>query len=73
MASGVPCVVVGSKADLPEVKQHHGMSPSEFCYKHRLPTPLHFTALNTHNNTHIYSKLAWAAMYPYVPSLSRTP
>ncbi|MCI4374258.1 hypothetical protein PGIGA_G00004120 [Pangasianodon gigas] len=66
MASGVPCVVVGSKADLPEVKQHHGMSPAEFCYKHRLPTPLHFTALNTHSNTLIYNKLAWAAMYPHL-------
>ncbi|KAK2855441.1 hypothetical protein Q7C36_007310 [Tachysurus vachellii] len=66
MASGVPCVLVGSKADLPEVKQHHGMSPAEFCYKHRLSAPLRFTAINTHGNTHIYSKLAWAAMYPHL-------
>ncbi|KAM9489438.1 mitochondrial Rho GTPase 2 isoform 2-T2 [Clarias gariepinus] len=66
MSSGVPCVVVGSKADQPEVKQHHGMSPAEFCYKHRLPKPLRFSALNTHSNTHIYSKLAWAAMYPHL-------
>uniref|UniRef100_A0A4W4EG69 Mitochondrial Rho GTPase 2 n=1 Tax=Electrophorus electricus TaxID=8005 RepID=A0A4W4EG69_ELEEL len=40
MERGVPCVVVASKADLSEVKQHHGMSPAEFCYKHRLPAPL---------------------------------
>lgn len=66
MASGVPCVVVGSKADLPEVKQHHGMSPAEFCYKHRLNAPLPFTAIDTHDNTHIYTKLAWAAMYPHL-------
>ncbi|XP_027034950.2 mitochondrial Rho GTPase 2 [Tachysurus fulvidraco] len=66
MGSAVPCVLVGSKADLPEVKQHHGMSPAEFCYKHRLSAPLHFTAINTHGNTHIYSKLAWAAMYPHL-------
>ncbi|CAM4723878.1 hypothetical protein PO909_017454 [Leuciscus waleckii] len=66
MDSGIPCVVVGSKADLIEVKQHHGMSPSEFCYKHRLPSPLHFSTLLTHTHTHIYSKLIWAAMYPHL-------
>uniref|UniRef100_A0A8C2BM33 Ras homolog family member T2 n=1 Tax=Cyprinus carpio TaxID=7962 RepID=A0A8C2BM33_CYPCA len=66
MDSGIPCVVVGSKADLIEVKQHHGMSPSEFCYKHRLPSPLRFSMLLTHTHTHIYSKLTWAAMYPHL-------
>uniref|UniRef100_A0A8C2CEK0 Mitochondrial Rho GTPase n=1 Tax=Cyprinus carpio TaxID=7962 RepID=A0A8C2CEK0_CYPCA len=66
MDSGIPCVVVGSKADLIEVKQHHGMSPSEFCYKHRLPSPLRFSTLLTHTHTHIYSKLTWAAMYPHL-------
>uniref|UniRef100_A0A671LNW9 Mitochondrial Rho GTPase n=1 Tax=Sinocyclocheilus anshuiensis TaxID=1608454 RepID=A0A671LNW9_9TELE len=66
MDRGIPCVVVGSKADLIEVKQHHGMSPSEFCYKHRLPSPLHFSTLLTHTHTHIYSKLTWAAMYPHL-------
>uniref|UniRef100_A0A8C1YT60 Mitochondrial Rho GTPase 2 n=1 Tax=Cyprinus carpio TaxID=7962 RepID=A0A8C1YT60_CYPCA len=66
MDSGIPCVVVGSKADLIEVKQHHGMSPSEFCYKHRLPSPLHFSTMLTHTHTHIYSKLTWAAMYPHL-------
>uniref|UniRef100_A0A672N9F8 Mitochondrial Rho GTPase n=1 Tax=Sinocyclocheilus grahami TaxID=75366 RepID=A0A672N9F8_SINGR len=54
MDRGIPCVVVGSKADLIEAKQHHGMSPSEFCYKHRLPSPLHFSTLLTHTHTHIY-------------------
>uniref|UniRef100_A0A9J8A520 Mitochondrial Rho GTPase n=1 Tax=Cyprinus carpio carpio TaxID=630221 RepID=A0A9J8A520_CYPCA len=66
MDSGIPCVVVGSKADLIEVKQHHGMSPSEFCYKHRLPSPLRFSTLLTHTHTQIYSKLTWAAMYPHL-------
>uniref|UniRef100_A0A8C1JCM7 Mitochondrial Rho GTPase n=1 Tax=Cyprinus carpio TaxID=7962 RepID=A0A8C1JCM7_CYPCA len=66
MDSGIPCVVVGSKADLIEVKQHHGMSPSEFCYKHRLPSPLSFSTMLTHTHTHIYSKLTWAAMYPHL-------
>ncbi|XP_016093354.1 mitochondrial Rho GTPase 2 [Sinocyclocheilus grahami] len=66
MDRGIPCVVVGSKADLIEAKQHHGMSPSEFCYKHRLPSPLRFSTLLTHTHTHIYSKLTWAAMYPHL-------
>uniref|UniRef100_A0A673I624 Mitochondrial Rho GTPase 2 n=1 Tax=Sinocyclocheilus rhinocerous TaxID=307959 RepID=A0A673I624_9TELE len=52
--------------DLIEAKQHHGMSPSEFCYKHRLPSPLRFSTLLTHTHTHIYSKLTWAAMYPHL-------
>ncbi|XP_030624273.1 mitochondrial Rho GTPase 2 isoform X2 [Chanos chanos] len=64
MDSGIPCVLVACKCDLPEVKQHHGMSPSEFCYKHRLPAPQPFSSLHTHS--HIYSKLAWAAMYPHL-------
>uniref|UniRef100_A0AAR2JAU6 Mitochondrial Rho GTPase 2 n=1 Tax=Pygocentrus nattereri TaxID=42514 RepID=A0AAR2JAU6_PYGNA len=66
MDRGVPCVVVGSKVDLPEVKQHHGMSPAEFCYKHRLPAPLRFSTLHTNSNMHIYTKLVWAAMYPHL-------
>lgn len=66
MERGVPCVLVGSKADLPEVKQHHGMSPSEFCYKHRLPAPLRFSTLHQQSNSLIYSKLARAAMYPHL-------
>uniref|UniRef100_A0A673HYR3 Mitochondrial Rho GTPase n=1 Tax=Sinocyclocheilus rhinocerous TaxID=307959 RepID=A0A673HYR3_9TELE len=70
MDSGIPCVVVGSKADLIEAKQHHGMSPSEFCYKHRLPSPLRFSTLLTHTHTHIYSKLTWAAMYPCQTKIS---
>uniref|UniRef100_A0A8C2J4D0 Mitochondrial Rho GTPase n=1 Tax=Cyprinus carpio TaxID=7962 RepID=A0A8C2J4D0_CYPCA len=72
MDSGIPCVVVGSKADLIEVKQHHGMSPSEFCYKHRLPSPLSFSTMLTHTHTHIYSKLTWAAMYPNTEYMSST-
>uniref|UniRef100_A0A4W4EFM7 Mitochondrial Rho GTPase n=1 Tax=Electrophorus electricus TaxID=8005 RepID=A0A4W4EFM7_ELEEL len=63
MERGVPCVVVASKADLSEVKQHHGMSPAEFCYKHRLPAPLRFSTLHSHSNAHIYNKLVCAAMY----------
>ncbi|KAG7459778.1 hypothetical protein MATL_G00214280 [Megalops atlanticus] len=67
MDSSIPCVVVASKADLPEQKQQHGISPAEFCYKHRLPPPLPFSC-NSQDapSTAIYSKLAWAAMFPHL-------
>ncbi|XP_063077638.1 mitochondrial Rho GTPase 2 isoform X2 [Engraulis encrasicolus] len=64
MDSGVPCVLVSSKVDQPEVAQQYGMTPAEFCYKHRLPPPMPFST--THPDTRIYSKLAWAAMYPHL-------
>uniref|UniRef100_A0A8C8BYF4 Mitochondrial Rho GTPase 1/3 EF hand associated type-1 domain-containing protein n=1 Tax=Oncorhynchus tshawytscha TaxID=74940 RepID=A0A8C8BYF4_ONCTS len=65
--SSIPCVVVASKADLPEVRQLNGMTPAEFCYKHRLPTPLPFSGLSLDSTSkNIYTKLAWAAMFPFV-------
>uniref|UniRef100_A0A667XTJ8 Mitochondrial Rho GTPase 2 n=1 Tax=Myripristis murdjan TaxID=586833 RepID=A0A667XTJ8_9TELE len=67
MESNIPCVLVASKVDLPEVKQFHGMTPAEFCYKHRLPAPLPFSSLSLDSTSKkIYTRLAWAAMYPYV-------
>lgn len=67
MESSIPCVLVASKADLPEAKQFHGMTPSEFCYKHRLPPPLLFSSvISDATNKNIFPKLAWAAVYPYV-------
>lgn len=68
MESNIPCVLVASKVDLPEVKQFHGMAPAEFCYKHRLPPPLPFSSTFLDSTSkNIYTRLAWAAMYPYVP------
>ncbi|KAF3704531.1 WD repeat-containing protein 90 [Channa argus] len=67
MESNIPCVLVASKVDLPEVKQFHGMSPAEFCYKHRLPPPLPFSSLFLDStNKNIYARLAWAATYPHL-------
>lgn len=67
MESNIPCVLIASKVDLPEVKQFHGMTPSEFCYKHRLPPPLHFSSvIPDSTNKDVFTKLAWAAVYPYV-------
>ncbi|KAM4716009.1 mitochondrial Rho GTPase 2 [Anableps anableps] len=67
MDSNIPCVLVASKVDLPEAKQFHGMTPAEFCYKHRLPPPLPFSSLSLDSGSRsIYTRLAWAAMYPHL-------
>uniref|UniRef100_A0A8C8CJK9 Mitochondrial Rho GTPase 2 n=1 Tax=Oncorhynchus tshawytscha TaxID=74940 RepID=A0A8C8CJK9_ONCTS len=67
MDSSIPCVMVASKADLPEVRQLHGMTPAEFCYKHRLPPPLPFSGLSLDSTSkNIYTKLAWSAMFPHL-------
>ncbi|XP_070707696.1 mitochondrial Rho GTPase 2 [Pempheris klunzingeri] len=67
MESNIPCVLVASKVDLPEVKQNHGMTPAEFCYKHRLPPPLPFSSTFLDSTSkNIYTRLAWAAMYPHL-------
>ncbi|KAK5905810.1 hypothetical protein CgunFtcFv8_001733 [Champsocephalus gunnari] len=67
MESNIPCVLVASKVDLPGVKQFHGMTPAEFCYKHQLPPPLPFSSLFLDSTSKtIYSRLAWAAVYPHL-------
>uniref|UniRef100_A0A3Q0T001 Mitochondrial Rho GTPase n=1 Tax=Amphilophus citrinellus TaxID=61819 RepID=A0A3Q0T001_AMPCI len=67
MESNIPCMLVASKVDLPEVKQFHGMTPAEFCYKHRLPPPMPFSTLSLDSTSkNIYTRLAWAAMYPHL-------
>ncbi|OCT64494.1 mitochondrial Rho GTPase 2 isoform X1 [Xenopus laevis] len=65
MDSQTPCLFVGCKYDQGEVKQQHGISPAEFCHKHRLPPPYHFTCQGSPDRT-IYSKLATAAAFPHL-------
>ncbi|XP_019363139.1 PREDICTED: mitochondrial Rho GTPase 2 isoform X3 [Gavialis gangeticus] len=66
MDGQIPCVFVASKSDLPEVTQQHGLSPAEFCYKHRLPPPFYFTCCTQDPpSTTVYSKLAMAATFPF--------
>ncbi|XP_072415844.1 mitochondrial Rho GTPase 2 isoform X1 [Chiloscyllium punctatum] len=65
MESRIPCIFVASKADLPEQKQEHGITPVEFCYKHRLLAPFHFSCNSDEATTSpIYSRLALAAAFP---------
>uniref|UniRef100_A0A674I4S4 Mitochondrial Rho GTPase n=1 Tax=Terrapene triunguis TaxID=2587831 RepID=A0A674I4S4_9SAUR len=67
MDGQIPCIFVASKSDLPEVTQQHGLSPAEFCYKHRLPPPFYFTCNSPGlPSTAIYTKLATAAAFPLV-------
>ncbi|XP_007891819.2 mitochondrial Rho GTPase 2 isoform X2 [Callorhinchus milii] len=67
MESRIPCIFVASKADLPEQKQEHGITPEEFCYKHRLLAPYHFTCRSPEGpNTQIFSRLALAAAFPHL-------
>ncbi|XP_056389173.1 mitochondrial Rho GTPase 2 [Hyla sarda] len=65
MESQTPCIFVGCKWDQGEVKQQHGISPAEFCHKHRLPPPYHFSCQGTVDKT-IYNKLATAAAFPHL-------
>ncbi|XP_055507526.1 mitochondrial Rho GTPase 2 [Leucoraja erinacea] len=67
MESRIPCVFVASKADLPEQKQEHGITPLQFCYKHRLPPPFHFSCCNdSAASSPIYSRLALVASFPHL-------
>uniref|UniRef100_A0A8C9VEZ4 Ras homolog family member T1a n=1 Tax=Scleropages formosus TaxID=113540 RepID=A0A8C9VEZ4_SCLFO len=56
--SRTPCLVVGAKADLPEVRQQYSLSPLDFCRKHKLHAPQLFTC-NTADapSRDIYTKL----------------
>ncbi|XP_078713265.1 mitochondrial Rho GTPase 1-like isoform X4 [Lampetra fluviatilis] len=66
--SRVPCVVVATKSDLGAVKQLHGLSPTEFCRKHRLPLPAPFTPGVGDAETpcrDIFLKLLTVAIYPH--------
>lgn len=65
MESDIPCVLVASKHDLPEVEQFHGVTPAEFCSKHRLPQPLPFSITFPQSDAkNVFARLAWAAAYP---------
>ncbi|XP_037766456.1 mitochondrial Rho GTPase 2 isoform X1 [Chelonia mydas] len=67
MDGQIPCIFVASKSDLPETTQQHGLSPAEFCYKHRLPPPFYFTCNSPGlPSTTIYTKLATAAAFPHL-------
>ncbi|XP_042283293.1 mitochondrial Rho GTPase 1b isoform X1 [Thunnus maccoyii] len=66
MDSKIPCMMIATKSDLPEIKQLYGCSPLEFCRRHKMPPPQSFTC-NTAEapSRDIYTKLTTMAMYPH--------
>ncbi|XP_039740706.1 mitochondrial Rho GTPase 2 isoform X7 [Pteropus medius] len=60
-----PCLFVSSKADLPEGVSLPGLSPAEFCRRHRLPAPTLFSCTGpAEPSTAIFTQLATMATFP---------
>ncbi|CAB1342417.1 unnamed protein product [Coregonus sp. 'balchen'] len=66
MDSKTPCMMIASKSDLHEARQHHSLTPLDFCRKHKLHPPQPWTC-NTVDapNKDLYTKLTTMAMYPH--------
>ncbi|KAL0617188.1 Mitochondrial Rho GTPase 2 [Plecturocebus cupreus] len=68
MDGQTPCLFVSAKADLPEGVLPAGLSPAEFCRKHRLPAPVPFSCAGpAEPSTTIFTQLATMAAFPWVP------
>ncbi|ELK10864.1 Mitochondrial Rho GTPase 2 [Pteropus alecto] len=62
-----PCLFVSSKADLPEGVSLPGLSPAEFCRRHRLPAPTLFSCTGpAEPSTAIFTQLATMATFPHL-------
>ncbi|KAK6312264.1 hypothetical protein J4Q44_G00179280 [Coregonus suidteri] len=66
MDSKTPCMMIASKSDLHEARQHYSLTPLDFCRKHKLHPPQPWTC-NTVDapNKDLYTKLTTMAMYPH--------
>ncbi|XP_053662201.1 mitochondrial Rho GTPase [Anopheles marshallii] len=60
--SKIPVLIVGTKADLEEVRQDYLLQPPDFCHKYKLLQPQFFSV--KHNKKDIYTKLATMAAFP---------
>nr|KAF6294903.1 ras-like protein family member T2 [Pipistrellus kuhlii] len=68
MDGQTPCLFVSSKADLPEGVALPGLSPAEFCRRHRLPAPAPFSCAGPGEpSTAVFTRLATMATFPWVP------
>ncbi|XP_056309478.1 mitochondrial Rho GTPase 1-A isoform X1 [Danio aesculapii] len=66
MDSKTPCVIIAAKSDLHEARQYYGLSPLDFCRKHKLHPPQLFTCNTTDApSKDLYTKLTTMAMYPH--------
>lgn len=69
MDGQTPCLFVSSKADLPEGVALPGLSPAEFCRRHRLPAPVPFSCAGPGEpSTAVFTRLATMATFPWVPA-----
>lgn len=69
MDGQTPCLFVSSKADLPEGVALPGLSPAEFCRRHRLPAPTPFSCAGpAEPSTAVFTRLATMATFPWVPA-----
>lgn len=69
MDGQTPCLFVSSKADLPEGISPPGLSPAEFCRRHRLPAPALFSCVGPAKpSTAVFTRLAAMAAFPCVPA-----
>nr|XP_031303371.1 mitochondrial Rho GTPase 2 isoform X10 [Camelus dromedarius] len=65
MDGQTPCLFVSSKADLPGGISSPGLSPTEFCRRHRLPAPTPFSCAGpAMPDTTIFTRLATMATFP---------
>lgn len=67
MDGQTPCLFIASKADLPEGVAPPGLSPAEFCRRHRLPAPASFSCLGpAMPSTDVFTQLATMATFPHL-------
>ncbi|XP_072798415.1 mitochondrial Rho GTPase 2 isoform X2 [Vicugna pacos] len=67
MDGQTPCLFVSSKADLPGGILSPGLSPTEFCRRHRLSAPTPFSCAGpAMPDTTIFTRLATMATFPHL-------
>ncbi|XP_012515061.1 PREDICTED: mitochondrial Rho GTPase 2 isoform X3 [Propithecus coquereli] len=67
MDGQTPCLFLCSKADLPTGATVRGLSPAEFCRRHRLPAPVPFSCAGPDEpSTAIFTRLATMAAFPHL-------
>lgn len=67
MDGQTPCLFVCSKADLPGGVPLPGLSPAEFCRRHRLPAPTLFSCAGpVEPCMGIFTRLATMATFPHL-------
>lgn len=67
MDGQTPCLFISSKADLPEGVAPPGLSPAEFCRRHRLPAPASFSCLGpAQSSVDVFTQLATMATFPHL-------